>query len=193
MPKPCMPIRKSRMASGVRKKALKMGPSMPKFCDQRGVPSRTASGEIAPHRVERLIGITHIAAHRMRAALVEIGLRDGRVFVDAAALVKQLKRGAAIQQAGERFRLRAELRGKRLRRRGAGVERIEDAHRERGEHRLGVAERLDQVEDGRGIGEVGVIGCAGDRNREREAARHRAGRLRGFPLRMVPIRVRGSP
>ena len=43
MPNPCIPIRKSRMASSVRKNALKIGPSSPKLCVQRCVPSRTAS------------------------------------------------------------------------------------------------------------------------------------------------------
>ena len=109
MPKPCMPIRKSRMASSVRKNALKIGPSSPKRLRPTVGPFADRVLEVAPHRDRaRHPNSACIRAtnERYRA---EIGLGHGLVPVDSV-LSQQSESRAAIQQSSHRVRFAPRLR-----------------------------------------------------------------------------------
>ena len=109
--------------------------------------------EVAPHRVERLIGEQHIPGERRGSGPAEI--RGGEWCVGerpAGLLLEEAESHAGVKQALERIGIRVELAGEREAIRGGALQSIEDAQPERGEHHLGSPERVHQVDDGRRIG-----------------------------------------
>jgi len=103
--------------------------------------------QIAPYAKQRFIGITHVPAERLRTAAVQIVFGQGLIAVDSVFLDEQPQCGTAIEKpferAGVEFQfLREVRRGSRT-----FVQAVEDAQRFGGEHGLGMAKGLDEIED----------------------------------------------